>query len=143
MMTLLIHTDSDIGILLRQCFSDKNILSLLSDQLRHIFYDLYLAQILGQGRLDSSNLDETAAVVWVVLQSNEVMAEFSMHDIKRHPSITSIFVSFLVTAKISESLQEIYQMKKNIKVLSTGSYRHDGRLAKIKGRGESEGWLLG
>ena len=69
--------------------------------------------------------------MWDTLQSHELILEFSKHQIKYHPSITSIFVRFLITAKISEALQEIYQMKRDIKVLSTKSYHQRGRLAKI------------
>ena len=53
------------------------------------------------------------------------MTEFSKHRIKTDPSITSIFFRFLITAKISEPLQEIYQMKRDINVLSTKSDRHN------------------
>ena len=66
------------------------------------------------------------------LHSHEIMAEFSKHEIKRHTSIKYIFVCFLITAKILELLQDISQMKRDIKVLSTKSDRHSGRLAKLK-----------
>ena len=59
-------------------------------------------------KLGSSTVDKTAAIIWATLQSNEVMAKLSKHEIKSHPSITSIFVCFFITAKISEPLQEIY-----------------------------------
>ena len=105
MMTLLIHTDVEIRILLCQGFSDKNILSLLSYQLRQIFDDLYWVRIMGRDKLGYSTVGEIDYILWNTLQSHEVMAEFSKHKIKHHPSITSIFVCFLVTAKISEPLQ--------------------------------------
>ena len=65
-------------------------------------------------------------------KSHEVMAEFSKHEIKRHPSITSIFVRFFVTAKISETLQDISQMKRDINVFIAKPYRRHGRLVKLK-----------
>ena len=63
---------------------------------------------------------------------HEVMAEFSKTEIKRHPSVTPIFVRFLITSKILEPLQEIYQMKRDIEVLITNSYRHRGRLYDLE-----------
>ena len=49
------------------------------------------------------------------------MVDLSKHDIKRHPSIKTIFVRFLITANISEPFQEISKIKRDIKVLSTKS----------------------
>ena len=118
-MTLIIHTDAEISIMLCQGFSEENILSLLSNHMRHIFDDLYRDHILGRDKLGSSTVDKTSAILWDTLQSHELMSEFSKHDIKRHPSITFIFVCFIITANILEPLQEIYYMKRDIKVLST------------------------
>ena len=92
MMTLIIHTDADISILLCQGFSEKKILSVLSDQLRQIFDNLYWSCILGRDKLGSSNVDKTAVITWATLQSHEVMAELSKDEIKFYPSIMSIFV---------------------------------------------------
>ena len=50
-MKLLINIDKDIRILSRQGFSEKNIISFLSDQLRQLFDDLYWAHILGRYKL--------------------------------------------------------------------------------------------
>ena len=130
-MTLLIHTDIEISILLCQGLSEKNILSLLSNQLRHIFDDLYRSRILGREKLGSSSVDEISTILWDTLHIHEVMAEFSKHYIKHHPYITSICVGLLITAKIYEPLQEIYQMNRDIKVLSTKSDRHHGSLNKL------------
>ena len=93
--------------MLGQVFSEKNILSLLSDQLRYIFDNLYRDHIMGRDKLGSSTVDESATMLWAMLHMHEVMAEFYKHDIKRHPSITSIFVRFLITARILEPLQDI------------------------------------
>ena len=82
--------------------------------------------------MGSSTLDKTASIQWDTLQSHDVIVELSKQKIKRHTSRTSIFVQFLVITKILEPLQDIYQMKKDIKVLSTKSDRHHGRLAKLK-----------
>ena len=41
----------------------ENILSLLYDQLKQIFDDLYWARILGRDNLGSSTVDETAAIL--------------------------------------------------------------------------------
>ena len=60
------------------------------------------------------------------------MAEFSKNEIKRYPYVTYMFVQFLTTDKISEPLQDIYQVKRDIKVMSTKSDRHHGRLANIE-----------
>ena len=107
LMPLQINTDAEIIIMLYQGFSEKNILSLLSNQLRQIFYDLYRVCILGRDRLGSSTVDETTAILWATLQIHKVMADFSKHAIKRQPSITSIFVRFLIKSKTSEPLKEI------------------------------------
>ena len=77
-------------------------------------------------------MDKTASIMWYALQIHEVIMDLSKHKIKRHPSITSIFVRFPVIAKILEPLQDIYQMKRDIKMLSTKSDRHHGRMAKLK-----------
>ena len=110
----------------------ENILSLLYDQLKQIFDDLYWSRILVRDNLGSSTVDETGAILWDTIQSHEVMAEFSKHETKCHPSTTSIFVRVLIIVKILEPLQEIYQTKRYIKVLSTKSDRHHGRLAKLE-----------
>ena len=132
MMKLLVHTDAEISIMSCQGLSDKSTLSLLSDQLMHIFDDFYRARIMGRGKLGSSTVDETATILRAVLQSHEVMVEFSKHNIKCHPSITSIFFRFLITANILEPLQEIYQMKRDIKALITKLDCHHGRLDNIE-----------
>ena len=110
----------------------KNLISLLSDQMRQIFDDMYWARILGRDMLGSSTMDETAAILWAVLNSHEVMSEFYKYKIKRHLSIKSIFVRFLITTNISEPLQEIIQMKRDIKLLSTKSDYHQVRLNNLK-----------
>ena len=110
----------------------KNLISLLSDHMRQIFDDMYWARILGRDMLGSSTMDETAAILWAVLNSHEVMSEFYKYKIKRHLSIKSIFVRFLITTNISEPLQEIIQMKRDIKLLSTKSDYHQVRLNNLK-----------
>ena len=132
MTILLINKDAYIRSLLCQGFTEKNILSLSSDQLRHIFDDLYQAWILGREKLGSSTVDKTAAILWAALHSHEVRAEFSKHEIKCHPSIISIFVRFLITANIYEPLQDISHIKKDIKALITKSDHHHGRLNNIE-----------
>ena len=59
------------------------------------------------------------------------MSEFSKHEIKRHPSITFIFVHFIITSSILVPIQDIYHMKRDIKVLSTKSYHNQGSLDKL------------
>ena len=71
------------------------------------------------------------------------MAELSKKYIKCHPSIISIFVRILITANISDPLQEIYQIKRDIKVLSTNSELHCGSLTKLKEQVEPGGRVLG
>ena len=63
---------------------------------------------MGKEKLGSSTVDETTKIPWDTLQNHEVMVEFSKHEIKFHPSITSIFIRFLITDKVSDPLQEIY-----------------------------------
>ena len=82
-------------------------------------------------KLGSSTIYDTAAMLWVTLHSCEVMEDFYKHDIKRHPSITSVSIHFLSTANIYEPLQKIYHMKRDINVLSTKSEHNYGRLTKI------------
>ena len=77
-------------------------------------------------------MDETTTIMWDTLQSHEVMAELYKNEIKRHPSITPKFVRFLVTANIVEPLQEIYQIKRYIEVLSTKSDNHHGILDNLE-----------
>ena len=71
------------------------------------------------------------------------MVEFSKHEIKHRPSITSIFVRFIITAKILEPLQEISQMKRDIKVLITKSDRNQGNMANPEYLGKTGGRVLG
>ena len=97
-----------------------------------IFDNLYWTRIQGRYKLGYSTVDNTAVILWTTLQTHELMAELSKHEIKRHPSITSIVVRFIVTSKISEPHQEISQMKMIIKVSSTKSYRHQVRLTNIE-----------
>ena len=63
MMKIIIHTDADIIVLWCQGVSEGNILSLLSNQMRHIFDDLYQARIMERDKLGSSNVYETAVVL--------------------------------------------------------------------------------
>ena len=87
-------------------------------------------------------MNETPSILWAMLQSHEVMEEFSKHKIKQHPSITSIFFRFLITTNIYEPLQDIYQMKRDIKVLRTKSNLYHGRLTNIEKWGEPRWWVL-
>ena len=82
--------------------------------------------------MGSSTVEKNTVTLWDTLQSHDVILELSKQSIKRHTSIMSIFVRFLVIAKILEPLQDIYQMKRDIKALSTKSDRNHGRLAKLK-----------
>ena len=81
MVALIMNADADSSILLCQRFSEKNILSLLADQMRHMFYDLYQDRILGRNKLGSSTVENTAVIMWDTLHSHEVMADFSKHKI--------------------------------------------------------------
>ena len=85
---------------------------------------------MGRDKLGSSTEDETSAMPWATLHSHEVMAEFSQHNIKCHPSITYIFVGLLIKTKIPEPPQDIYQMNREIKGLNVKSNRHNVRLNK-------------
>ena len=87
---------------------------------------------MGRDKLGYSTVEETATMFWAILQSNEVMVEFSKHNIKRHPSTMPIFVRFLIRSKIPEPLQDIYQINRDFKVLSIKSELHHGRMAKIE-----------
>ena len=97
-----------------------------------IINDLHRYQVLRWEQLGSSTRYKIATMMRATLQCHEVMADVFKHYIKRHPSITSIFVYFFVTSKISEPLQETTQMKKYIKDLRKKSDSHYGRLAKLK-----------
>ena len=78
----------------------------------------------------SSNVETTTAILWNTIQIHEVMAGLYKHKIKRHPSITSIFVCFLIKCNISEPLQEIFQIKRDITGLNNKSDCHNGRMTK-------------
>ena len=80
----------------------------------------------------SSTVYKTPTILWSMFHSHEVMEDSSKHDIKCHPSITSIFVRFVLTGKIYEPLQDISQMKIDIILLSTKSYHHHDRLTNLK-----------
>lgn len=93
MMMLLRHTDSEVSILQGHGFEEKDILSLLSDQMRQVFDDMYHARVTGKDKLGQGDTVHTAAsFVWATLQSHVVMANYAYHDFRRHPSITFIFV---------------------------------------------------
>ena len=62
-----------------------------------------------QNKLDYISVEDTAEILWAVIQSHEVMEDFSKHDTKHHPYITSIFVRLIIITKIYETLQEIGQ----------------------------------
>ena len=131
MATLIIYTDTEISIMSCQGFSEKNILSLLSYLLSQFFDNLYWDRILGRDNLVSYTVENNATILWAMIHIHEVMAVFSKHYIKRHTSITSIFSRFLITAKISEPLQDISQMKRYINILSTKLDCNHGRLTNI------------
>ena len=59
------------------------------------------------------------------------MAKLSKNNIKRQPDIPYLFLRILVIDDIYDLLQEIVQMRKNIKGLSTTSDNHRGRLTNI------------
>ena len=99
-------------------------------KLRQIFDDFYHARVIGQAKLGSSTVEENSVMMWVILQSHEVMAKFTKHKIKLHPSITSIFILFFIKKMISDPLKETTHMKKDIKGLITKSYCHHSRLMK-------------
>ena len=63
LMTPMIHTYAEIDILLCQGFSDKNILSIQSDQMRQIFDDLYWSHIMGRDKMEYSIVYDTAAIM--------------------------------------------------------------------------------
>ena len=69
------------------------------------FDDFYRASIIGRGKSGSYTVEETAAILWDTLQSHQLMVDFSKYEIKCHPSITYIFVCFLIEANIYEPLK--------------------------------------
>ena len=97
----------------------EKIISLLYDQTRKIFGGLYQYWVLGRDKLVSSTVYKSATMLLATLQSHDMMAEFSIHEIKFHPSITSIFFRFLIMDNIYEPLQEITRMNRYIRVLRT------------------------
>ena len=78
--------DAEISILLCQVFSEKQIFSLLSNQLRRVFDNLYRARILGRDKLGSSTMDSTATIMWDMLQSHEVRVCLCVCVCDRTPS---------------------------------------------------------
>lgn len=90
MMMLLRHTDAKIHTLRSQEFDQKEIMGLLSDQMRQIFDDMYAARVIARGRTTKDDPVQTVAgYIWAILQAHVVMAEYASHDIRRHPSISS------------------------------------------------------
>ena len=68
-------------------------------------------------------------MLWSTLKSNEVMADLSTTI----PPFHHIHICLLLNhVKIYKSIQDIVQIKKGIKVISTKSERHRVRLTKIK-----------
>ena len=53
----------------------ENILSLLSNQMRQIFYYLYQARVWRRYTLEHSTVHETVTILWDTFQSHEVMAD--------------------------------------------------------------------
>ena len=45
-------------------YGENNIISLLSDQLRHMFDDLYQAWIMEKENLGSSTVDDIIVIMW-------------------------------------------------------------------------------
>ena len=131
-MTLLICIDAEISILLCQGFLEKNTICLLSDKLGHIFDYLYRASILGQDYLGYPTVYNISTMMWATFQSHETMEDFYKHKMILHLSIKSIFFYFLITDTVFEPLQEIDQVKGDIKVLITKSSFYHGRLTKLK-----------
>ena len=70
------------------------------------------------------------------------MVDLYIHKIKHHPSITYIFIRFLITANISKPLQENSQMKRDIYVLITKSDHHHVRRTNIEEWREAVGRAL-
>ena len=83
-------------------------------------------------KLGSSTVYKTSTILWYTLQSHKVIAEFSKQKIKCHPSNTSIFFCFVITSKIYVALQEISQMQRDNKLMSTKSDQHHGSLTKLE-----------
>ena len=103
-ITLLIHTDEDIGNLFCCGFSEKSIITLILDQLRQTFDNLQQAHMIGRNHLGSTPLEETSAILWDNLQNHVAMAELSKHMIKHHNSITSVFIQFFIITMIYDPL---------------------------------------
>ena len=64
--------DAEIRIMSCQGFSEKKILSLLSDQLRQMFDYLYWARIMGRDQFGSSTVEENATIMRSKLQSQDI-----------------------------------------------------------------------
>ena len=100
--------------------------------MRQSFDDLYWDLVFGREKLGYSTVDETTVMLWATLHNHEVTMEFYKYEIKFHPTIKYIFYRFLIMANIYKPPQEIYQIKRDIKVLSTKSDLHHYRLNKLK-----------
>ena len=77
-----------------------------------MFDNLYRDRIMRRNKLGYSTVYETSTILWDTLQSQEAMEKSPKHEIKYHPSTTSIFVRLIIKANIYDPLQEISQMNR-------------------------------
>ena len=120
---------------------EKN-LSLLSEQLVKTFDDMYWDWIMGQDTFGFSTVDKTAAILRSAQESWGSGEVIQTRD--QTPPFHHIHI-FPITyhGQYFEPLQEIYQIKIDIKVLRTKSYRHHDNMTKLKDWGEPRGRKLG
>ena len=103
-----------------------------------MFDDMYWDWIMGQDTFGFSTVDKTAAILrsaqesWgsgEVIQTQDQTPPF--HDIHIFP--------ITYHGQYFEPLQEIYQIKIDIKVLRAKSYRHHDNMTKLKEWGDPRG----
>ena len=66
-MALIINTNADIIILPCQGFLEKNILSLLSNQMSKLFDNLERDFIMGREKLGYSTVENNLIILWAML----------------------------------------------------------------------------
>ena len=113
--------------------------------MRQVFDDMYHARVIARDHLprgedgsgsETRGTNVVASYIWATLQAHMVMADYAYHDIRRHPSITAIFVRFLVEKQVSEPQKDVAQMKRDYIPLKQ---KYDRLLDRVKKLEEKAG----
>jgi hypothetical protein len=95
-------------MLLQSKFTASQAWSVTTQLIARIFGDMYLVRQGLEGGIDTgSPLSCCTTVLWSVLRTHDVMAEYLAKDFGNHPSISSELVRFLATNSGNEKVEEL------------------------------------